>query len=144
MSDTSLLFVFATPISSVTGACGGTRQSITVPSLPAAVLSCVFIALASSFLLLLIHCLFLPLLSLKSFAPFIPCLDLHIISSLLFPLPSLFHCSKPALRMAERTCHTDCEVSYCFFTLAHTHLDKVSIKAAQCSARNLLTAASSH
>ena len=33
VTDTSLLFVFATPISSVTGACGETRQSITVPSL---------------------------------------------------------------------------------------------------------------
>lgn len=33
VTDTSLLFVFATPISSVTGACRETRQSITIPSL---------------------------------------------------------------------------------------------------------------
>lgn len=67
VTDTSLLFVFATPISSVTGACGETRQSITVPSLLSPVLSsssspCVFITLRPlallSFFSLLIHSFF--------------------------------------------------------------------------------------
>lgn len=121
MTDTSLLFVFATPISSMTGACGETRQSITIPSrlpLSSPHLPCVFITLCPHhFLSITLNLLaFLPLF----LSPFIPHVDSHC---LLIRYPLLSHCSKPTVGLTERkkegACHSGCDSSSCF-PLRHT------------------------
>lgn len=127
MTDTSLLFVFATPISSMTGACGETRQSITIPSrlpLSSPHLPCVFITLCPRhFLSITLNLLaFLPLF----LSPFIPHVDSHCLL-IRYPLLSLQQANSWADGEKERG-----SMSFglrCFILLStQTHFAKITAR----------------
>lgn len=124
VTDTSLLFVFATPISSVTGARGGTRQSSPPPSLflfptssshpvPRPFIS-ITLRLSSFFWIVFTIS---PTHTLSGFSLSPP----NTSSLSLLTLVSLQHAYSQGGGERERereekegTCHSDCEASSCF------------------------------